>query len=142
MRKYFLTSAVALLSISTANATTDYAEVTAKATIEVAGKFECDEIDFGKIVVKQNNAVITLDDGECFEGCDDLISIDNTNIFPDCTVESASGDTLILENENGDTMELEVYGIADYKVYYTTLQIPAKVTPGEYTGSITVTHAY
>ena len=36
MRKYFLLSALALMISGTANATTDYAEVTAKSTIEVA----------------------------------------------------------------------------------------------------------
>jgi len=60
MRKYFLLSAVALLATSTANATTDYAEVTAKATIEVATEFTCDEINWGTIVVKANNPDFTL----------------------------------------------------------------------------------
>ena len=33
MRKYFLLGAVALMAATSANATTDYAEVTARATI-------------------------------------------------------------------------------------------------------------
>jgi len=55
MRKYFLLSAIALLAATNVNATTDYAEVTARAKIEVANTFECDDVDWGTIVVKAEN---------------------------------------------------------------------------------------
>ena len=147
MRKYFLLSAVALLATSTANATTDYAEVTAKATIEVAGTFTCDDIDFGTIVVKQGNEAIILDtSGPQFEPYGDLLSI---NSFSSPSCYKANGepvtedplffdmDTIYLKNINGDGMALQpTYSDG---ILNAILTIPANVKPGEYTGSFTLT---
>jgi len=145
MRKYFLLSAVALLVATSANATTDYAEVTAKATIEVATKFSCDNIDYGTIVVKQNNSPFVIDA--------ELGVVDDTN-----SLISWSGDTGItgvstcgitfdddfnenvtLKNNNGDKITLSVYSRYDDSFLISALRIPAQVKPGEYTGSFTVT---
>ena len=158
MRKYFLISAVALLATTTANATTDYAEVTAKATIEVAGTFECYDIDFGTIVVKQNNEEFIID-WEGKSSSDNLISVSelqpgvtlcsdywedpelgdmvDDHYFPD----NLTLDDVILKNTNGDTLTLVNMRTENYSIY-TDLKIPAKVKPGDYTGTFTVSHTY
>ena len=76
MRKYFLLGATVLLAVNTANATTDYAEVTAKATIEVARQFECTDFDFGTIVIKENNPETTVVIGDGFEEYDESIILE------------------------------------------------------------------
>jgi len=145
MRKYFLLSAVALLATSTANATTDYAEVTAKATIEVATKFSCDNIDYGTIVVKQNNASFVIDA--------ELGVVDDTNSLiswsgdwgitgvSTCSItfDDDFDENVTLKNNNGDNITLNVYNRLGDPFLISTLTIPAQVKPGEYTGSFTVT---
>ncbi|MBE6451809.1 MAG: hypothetical protein E7016_07630 [Alphaproteobacteria bacterium] len=147
MRKYFLLGAVALLATTSANATTDYAEVTAKATIEVAGTFECDDIDYGTIVVKQGNEQISIGTAD---GCNDvndtwdLISASCTSVSPKCThIEAHNSGTdynIELSNANGDKIDLEVYDAIDQ--LSTMLHIPANVKPGDYTSSFTLTRTY
>ena len=148
MRKYFLLSAVALLATSTANATTDYAEVTAKATIEVAGTFTCDPIDYGTIVVKQGNEEFTIyQSGE--SSSNDLISISGVSggycelstdgVF----MEDKELDDVVLKNENGDTITLiDLWMEGGSNSILHTLEIPADVKPGDYTGSFTITQTY
>ena len=145
MRKYFLLSAVALLVATSANATTDYAEVTAKATIEVATKFSCDNIDYGTIVVKQNNASFVIDA--------ELGVVDDTNSLiswsgdwgitgvSTCgiTFDDDFNENVTLKNNNGDKITLSVYSRYDDSFLISALRIPAQVKPGEYTGSFTVT---
>ncbi|MBE6451472.1 MAG: DUF4402 domain-containing protein [Alphaproteobacteria bacterium] len=151
MRKYFLLSAVALLATSTANATTDYAEVTAKATIEVAGTFTCEDLDFGTIVVKQNNPAFTVSTGDGFEDLDHnvVLSWDGGD-GAECSfdVEGATYGTIpSFKITNGtDTMDVNAYigynsaeGAASID---GTLSIPANVKAGDYTGSFTVTATY
>ena len=155
MRKYFLTTAVALLATSTANATTDYAEVTAKATIEVAGTFSCDDFDFGTIVVKQNNEAFTMSEGE--GDSPDLLSSEGSWVFmcygEDLSASKLGGYNLVhritLKNDNGDTLSASAYvedcdDLGDgYGCYYLPqLNIPAHVKAGEYTGSFTITATY
>ncbi|MBQ2810542.1 MAG: hypothetical protein IJF12_00055, partial [Alphaproteobacteria bacterium] len=141
-----LFSAVALLATSTANATTDYAEVTAKATIEVAGTFECDDIDFGNIVVKQNNRAVTVNNDDTIwadgEGINDIISFSLSDNIVSCTasVSEEYNETVTLKNDNGDKMSLNVYGYGAGLA--SALYIPANVKAGEYTGSFTVTVTY
>ncbi|MBQ8870957.1 MAG: DUF4402 domain-containing protein [Alphaproteobacteria bacterium] len=60
MRKYFLLSAVAMLATSTANATTDFAEMTARATIEYANVFEFTDLNFGTITLATDKYDIEL----------------------------------------------------------------------------------
>ncbi|MBE6451381.1 MAG: hypothetical protein E7016_05400 [Alphaproteobacteria bacterium] len=145
MRKYFLLSAVALLSISTANATTDYAEVTARATIEVAGTFECDDIDFGTIVVKQNNGGMVVGDplieGTIGSASPDFISATGSP-YSFCTVlpQDTQEYRTLLKNSNGDSLSLVT--MVDNSSVYSELTIPAKVKAGEYTGAFTVTVTY
>ena len=145
MRKYFLLGVAALLATSTANATTDYAEVTAKATIEIAGTFECDDIDFGTIVVKQNNGEININDS-CKANSDDLISISASDCLSQCRANSSFGttgfDDVTLKNENGNTITLTDIALVDDGTLYSFLNIPANVKAGEYTGSFTVTVTY
>ena len=141
MRKYFLLSAVALIISGNANATTDYAEVTAKATIEVAGTFECDDYDWGTIVVKQNNEPFTIDS---FDGSEhkDLISISSLPGSLSCTDEFLGNDTIDevkLTNENGDIITISGMFADEDAIYGAQLNIPANVKPGEYTGSFTIT---
>ncbi|MBE6450465.1 MAG: DUF4402 domain-containing protein [Alphaproteobacteria bacterium] len=147
MRKYFLLSAVALLVASTANATTEYAEVTARATIQVAGIFECSDLDFGTIVVKQNNGISTIFvDSSGYDEPDisgDIISVtgesmagcysDEANYNMPTSVElSAEGKTKKLTVEL-NTTETDIGG---------KLTIPAQIESGTYTGSFTVTSTY
>jgi len=145
MRKYFLLSAVAMLMTTTANATTDYAEVTAKATIEVANTMSCDNIDWGTIVVKQNNGEINIDDS-CEADSDDLISISASDCRSQCransSFETTGFDDVTLKNENGNTITLTNIDLADDGTLYSYLNIPANVKAGTYTGSFTVTVTY
>jgi len=148
MRKYFLLSAVALLATSTANATTDYAEVTAKATIEVAGTFECIDKDWGKIVVKQNNEEFKIDtNGETTSA--DLISANGDGfIYCDGTNEDASitiEDAILTNQDTNKTiyMDVSLDGIDSTGTQLSSsLTIPSGIVSGEYTGSFTVTRTY
>jgi len=152
MRKYFLWSAVALMLTTTANATTDYAEVTAKATIEVAGTLECDDLDFGTIVVKQNNEEMELESNDWWANhnlkFNDIISLDADGDFSGyiyCGIDDymrADKSSIPLISENGDEMQLKLNDIEVNEMFLTTLVIPAKVKAGTYTGSFTITHTY
>ena len=147
MRKYFLFSAVALMISSTVNATTDYAEVTAKATIEVAGTFECSDLDFGTIVVKQNNqsasvSLEDLDNGDI--AYDDIISYKDYS-WAHCSHSNyLDGPTSVtLRGTNTDNViNVSRIDISGDNTIDATLNIPAKVVADEYTGSFTVTATY
>ena len=157
MRKYFLLGVAALLSASTANATTDYAEVTAKATIEVAGTLTCKNIDFGTIVVKQNNgaSTITIDTEDDLTQLDgDILStsdLSNAKFFcgdvsdPTATPMGVGNlsfpRSVTIKNDSNDEMTISfednyVDGVN------TILSIPPQVGEGDYTGSFTVTYTY
>jgi len=145
MRKYFLLSAVALLATSTANAKTDYAGDNARATIEVAGDLNCEDIDWGTIVVKRQNEAFTIDSSGKTNSSD-LISISGRGDAEcmgaewDVYTFSSVTDTK-LTNENGD--EITLTNIThDTAFVKANLNIPAHVQPGEYTGSFTVTQTY
>ncbi|MBQ8871093.1 MAG: hypothetical protein IJ019_06955 [Alphaproteobacteria bacterium] len=137
----------------TANATTDYAEVTAKATIEVAGTISCSDMNFGTIVVKQNNAETTISYGDGLE----YTHYDKTSILSVTNVSNSLCSTLSTEDtgvDYPDSIELKADGkstkliyyplmdIEDAPMFYGDLEIPAQVQAGEYTGSFTVTHTY
>ena len=143
MRKYFLTCAVALLATSTANATTDYAEVTAKATIEVANELSCTEMNWGTIIVKQNNEEFSV----IFDGgsdSHDLISVSGNG---EVTCSQSIGEVALddeeftLKNANADTISLIHVAQENYRITGDLL-IPANVKPGVYTGSFTVTYTH
>ena len=143
MRKYFLLSAVAMLITTTANATTDYAEVTAKATIEVAGTFSCPEIDFGTIVVKQGNEEFVISDNT--SESEDLISMSGYSNISVCDNEQAIDNlesSTELTSAEGNKLSLNIVTNTDSEDIHTELTIPANVKPGEYTGSFTVTATY
>ncbi|MBE6451829.1 MAG: hypothetical protein E7016_07735 [Alphaproteobacteria bacterium] len=146
MRKYFLLSAVALLTATTANATTDYAEVTAKATIEVANLVTCTNIDYGTIVVKKDNRATygsIFDDGEGnISYGQDVISVSNSKPNSECSdVMTPQESSIKLTNGSGGELELEIWNEGDTTIY-SSLFIPAKVSAGVYTGSFTATRTY
>ncbi|MBQ2811507.1 MAG: hypothetical protein IJF12_04990 [Alphaproteobacteria bacterium] len=146
MRKYFLLSAVALMAATSANATTDYAEVTAKATIEVAGTFSCPEIDWGTFVVKQGNREFWVNTYVAASGGydQDMISHSGSEGHIECSQQFTDGNSEIhfpdveLENKNGDIIHL-THIIAGSNMIDTKIIIPQDVKAGEYTGSFTVT---
>ncbi|MBE6450909.1 MAG: hypothetical protein E7016_02965 [Alphaproteobacteria bacterium] len=146
MRKYFLLSAVALMATTTANATTDYAEVTAKATIQVAGTFECDNggvIDFGTIVVKQDNEEFVIENGD--SASDDLISLDYSP--ESCTPNTGDFGSDItfsteLKNAGGNKLSLSGYLDSDSEEIQTELTIPSDVPAGVYEGTFTLAQTY
>ena len=154
MKKYFLLSVAALMISGTANATTDYAEVTAKATIEVAGTFSCPEITFGTIVVKQNNAPSTVRlsiYGGAYDITGDIISVTGENVS-DC--EYPSGDYPVIDEhsvptsltltgeESSETIFVTDIQVVDETTFDMKLNIPANVTADTYIGTFTVTTTY
>jgi len=145
MRKYFLLSAVALLATTTANATTDYAEVTAKATIEVVREVTCGDLNFGTIVVKQNNeaSTITLGVNSPTINGNGIIS-STTQYAPFCDLNLAMNanmpDSVTLTNENGETMTVNNIGVTNDEQIAATLNIPSNVSAGTYTGSFTLVY--
>ncbi|MBE6451818.1 MAG: DUF4402 domain-containing protein [Alphaproteobacteria bacterium] len=156
MRKYFLLSVAALMMTTSANAKTDYAEVTAKATIEVAGSLVCDNLNFGTIVVKQGNApsTVTTDDAtNTFTG--DIISVsakegeklgygychpssDPENFGVEITLSDTQ---VVLKDTDGHTMTADINN-GNGSMITGTLNIPGNVTAGTYTGTYTVTYNY
>ncbi|MBE6450514.1 MAG: hypothetical protein E7016_00950 [Alphaproteobacteria bacterium] len=136
MRKYFLLSAVALLAATSANAKTDYAEVTAKATIEVATKYGCDELNLGKIVVKKNNAEFTFSEAD--QSDDNLISVENNILDLHC---EGPLDPIIanIDLKNPDAPDKVIKLNYDGISAWYTVTIPANITAGEYSGTITMT---
>ena len=144
MRKYFLISAVALLATSTAFATTDYAEVTAKATIEVATELDCGSINFGTIVVKQNNAASTVTvgmaDDDSYTTTGDVISVSGQNSGTTCWTTAGNFPTSVtISDENSNTMQIDIKMNSSYNILGGTLHIPGNVNAGTYEGSFTVT---
>ncbi|MBQ2810547.1 MAG: DUF4402 domain-containing protein [Alphaproteobacteria bacterium] len=161
MRKYFLLSAVVLLVTGTANATTDYAEVTAKATIEVASQMNCYGMDFGTIVVKKDNAesTVTVYVGEApndqmyYNTTGDILSVSGSPAAGVCISENGSNSeklsfnipsSVVLTGDNG-TMNASLsqgFSSGGMIIIHGTLTIPPSVKAGDYTGSFTVTATY
>ena len=155
MRKYFLLGVAALMTTTSVNAKTDYAEVTAKATIEVATNFTCDEIDWGTIVVKQNNRQFTIYGTDSNGNIDDYFGPDSSELisaskYPSfrCNFNGESynqhfsnfSETFDITNENGDKISATVGSEGENEV--TFLTIPANVKPGNYTGAVTISYTY
>ena len=149
MRKYFLLSAVALLATSTANATTDYAEVTAKATIEVAGTLSCTNMDFGNIVVKQGNSeiVINYSSEELFTNSSDVIATEGETSFIACdgvdfyaNEPSYPSNVSLTASGKAKALSLELSHFGDG--FDGSLTIPADIEAGTYENSITITYTY
>ena len=150
MRKYFLLSAVAALAASTANATTDYAEVTARATIQVAGTLDCESsIDWGTIVVKQGHGDITIasDDADLPDGILSMPYAGGIMAFcgygEDDAIQFQPTTVTLAKKDGGE-------GILTYKPEYSgghesivgTLTIPAGTVSGDYEGSFTAVRTY
>ncbi|MBQ2811169.1 MAG: DUF4402 domain-containing protein, partial [Alphaproteobacteria bacterium] len=130
---------------------------TAKATIEVAGTIECEDFDWGTIVVKQGNEEFLLPnslDGDIIS--DDFISISgsssneysygviNCNYTGDSWEfdGSHSGQPFELTNETGDKIHGVIADYYDFDELSADLTIPANVKAGNYTGSFTVSVTY
>ncbi|MBQ2810792.1 MAG: hypothetical protein IJF12_01340 [Alphaproteobacteria bacterium] len=150
MRKYFLLSAVALMAATSANATTDYAEVTAKATIEVATKHSCSNLDFGTLVLKQGNKAFNYGHAgpswDASTSHEDLISASGISFSCELPVgfggqEEYKG--IILKNKNSDELMLNLIVSNSGEFFYSAaLEIPAEVKAGEYTGSFIMTEIH
>ncbi|MBE6451756.1 MAG: hypothetical protein E7016_07340 [Alphaproteobacteria bacterium] len=160
MRKYFLLSAVALMAASTANATTEYAEVTARATIEVAGSLDCSDMDFGTIVVKQNNVASKVwselnGDFPDTQYSGDVLSISdastcrcNRSSYQQNIYESDATSAITLKGTKDPSKTIEVSNIhtvrggsAGFNVF-ADLDIPPSVAADTYTGTFTVSTVY
>ena len=156
MRKYFLLG-VAMLVATNVNATTDYAEVTAKATIEVANTITCSDIDWTTTVIKQNNKAFTIDSTYPDVVPTDVISSDYgyisnygtlvcEGIGANATANIPSSITLRAENGNTPLTVRPFSGAVvdeDGRFYAPTyLDVPEKVTAGNYEAKFTVTFTY
>ncbi|MBQ8870842.1 MAG: hypothetical protein IJ019_05655 [Alphaproteobacteria bacterium] len=151
MRKYFLLSAAALTMTTSANATTDYAEVTAKATIEVAGTFDCDPLEFGTIVVKSGRTeptVVTIDKDVAADfDKNHIVSISDAVVAYCYNASAPNGLDNLTETSvtlKGSKGSLDVT-LIPYRVQGViggALTIPADVKADEYVGSFTVTVTY
>ncbi|MBE6451080.1 MAG: hypothetical protein E7016_03860 [Alphaproteobacteria bacterium] len=152
MRKYFLLSAVALMAATSANATTDYAEVTAKANIQVAKKITCTDVGFDNIVVKENNSAVTIQHdggfpngdvfsasftrGRCYNGDPETGEmISDLDGF-----EFLTNDIELTATGGSEGVFLSVY-TADDEIL-GNLEIPASVKAGAYEGHFTITKTY
>ena len=154
MRKYFLLSAVALLAATSANATTDYAEITAKATIEVANKYTCSELNFGTIVLKQDNqdSILTLDTdsllGVASTTTGDILSVSGDLSLPECDGNISnefpvdpSIPAIKLTDDAGQELTVSDLGVngGEANITKATLFIPAGTRKGVFTGTFTLT---
>ena len=155
MRKYFLLSAVALLAASTANAETEYAEVTVKATLVDANQFSCSDMDFGIIVLKSGAMIastVTLQNtGEPIT-TGKILSVSGTNT-PLCEhargeqVEVNFPESLTLTSiHTGEEMTVTNFEKVNDNGYefniIATLNIPETYADDEYIGTFTLTSTY
>ncbi|MBE6451291.1 MAG: hypothetical protein E7016_04935 [Alphaproteobacteria bacterium] len=166
MRKYFLLSAVAILAATNVNATTDYAEVTARATIEMANEVTCSEFNFGTFVIKKGNGEISFDSSQI--GMDELshLSGDINSLISHSGYTSAvcslsDMDNAIIDGATTSTNYVTLKGKKSSKtlnaelksggympgssdgVYFSgILTIPEDIEADEYTGSFTINFTY
>ena len=154
MRKYFLLSAVALMAATTANAETNYAEVTASAEVELASSFSCGDLHFGKLVIKKINeeSYITFDGPDGYysygdilsdgadtgfnSGCSEIDNYDTANItIPDVELTADGVDTKLTLSE----LNVGEYDEERGHHYISgKLNIPANVKAGYYSNSFTI----
>ncbi|MBE6451345.1 MAG: hypothetical protein E7016_05215 [Alphaproteobacteria bacterium] len=165
MRKYFLLSVATLMMSGTANAVAPEEPITtyATGTVEVNASIlrnatvSCTPVNFGTIAVPENNEVATItmsSDGSGrttieIQG-DNIVHLgdnsagycDGINDFdPDMIEREGKDTTVLISNENGDTLSFEP--VANGRGYIAgTLRIPSSVTIGTYSGSFTITTTY
>ena len=123
----------------------------------MAGTIDCNDIEYGTIVVKQNNAISTISDAQSWGDyviTGDILShtLHPVNSHLECDVPSGNRyltipDTIELRSTTTDSVltisEITVNDWADnISIMGTTLTIPANVKAGVYTGSFTVTDTY
>ena len=151
MKTIFLALFLILLTGSVDAKIKSYAEIKVKATIVFANRFECNELDFGTITLKENNskASIRLTNGNADYDNPDIVSVNGyqnslcENISYTSSVQSVKfPQTVILKNETGETSLTLSEISADNAQINGTLDIPEKVQAGIYTGSFTITYTY
>ncbi|MBE6450670.1 MAG: DUF4402 domain-containing protein [Alphaproteobacteria bacterium] len=159
MRKYFLTCAVAVLTVSTANAEDYTGTIQVSATVKNVTSISCSEMTFGDIYVPSNNptSMLTLDynsaTGTLITGDNGVLAngIESARCIFQSSVENANvilPQMLILTNANNPEAALLVSQFTsgpaghDSVGYYLgiggTLFIPENIPVGEYTGSFSV----
>ncbi|MBQ2810689.1 MAG: DUF4402 domain-containing protein [Alphaproteobacteria bacterium] len=162
MRKYFLLSAVALMSASNVMAASESGTFQAKAQVNIVNHVTCSDMDFGTIYLKAGNArsTIYMDAAENIEITGDITSytgqkpakctLTGTFDFEDMAYNLIIDDKLELTGGTGDDYD----GMDGYPAWIDsvstdvegneitiggTLNIPAKFTGGTLTGTFTFT---
>ncbi|MBE6451454.1 MAG: hypothetical protein E7016_05780 [Alphaproteobacteria bacterium] len=144
MSKYFVLILAFMLASTNVNATTDYAEVTAKATIEIAEVIQCpvDKISFGVITVKLNNtsSTVTIGDGQTtFTG--DVISVSGEKAANCGNVDLNWNNVAVtITNEEDDALIINNFKVDSSYNIGGTLHIPPQAGAGSYTGTFMVTN--
>ncbi|MBE6451452.1 MAG: hypothetical protein E7016_05770 [Alphaproteobacteria bacterium] len=143
MKKYLLLFLFTFLT-TVANATTDYAEVTATATIEVAEVIQCENsvLNFGDLAIKSGNKASTVTVGSTTSSTGDVIATKNTSTATcsDSTLDWDSvGDVTLTSKDTTDTLTMSNIGLDGNNNVTATLYIPENTDSGTYTGTFTVT---
>ncbi|MBE6451768.1 MAG: DUF4402 domain-containing protein [Alphaproteobacteria bacterium] len=156
MKKYFLISAVAILAATNVNAAQyqGYATLTAGAEIKRANEITCTVLNFGTIIVKEDEY------GEVYWNSDEtigysggVVSVDGAELA-ECSVPMGDDYTLTLdqstlqfdeilvcsEDEKCLLAEIEAVGV-DGKIG-GFLHIDSDTPAGSYVGNVTVTTIY
>ena len=143
MKKYFLSMCFVFLTISNVNSATDYAEVTARASIQVAEVVECENpiMNFGSLAVKANNeeSSVALGANSTTQN-GDVVAVNNASTATCSNQElnwEAVGD-VTLTNNNGKTVTITDIGVDANNNVTGNLIIPKNADSGEYVGTFTV----
>ncbi|MBQ8869780.1 MAG: hypothetical protein IJ019_00205 [Alphaproteobacteria bacterium] len=142
MRKYFLTSAVALLAASNVIAAS-YAEVTANAEVTFAVKSNCSNLEFGNIILDldtiNNNlgATITIDENG-YTASEGVLRVVDYQIST-CDFENVEvpESITLYDGEKELGVSLTVLGANSEKIG-GTFSFDESVQEGNYTGKFTV----
>ncbi|MBE6451602.1 MAG: hypothetical protein E7016_06530 [Alphaproteobacteria bacterium] len=155
MRKYFLATAVALLTATSVNAeVTDYANIEVKATIDRAKTYDCYPLNFGTIVLNDGaTGVVEFDADEITESMENVASwqnydaafcVDGTDEngddnYVDFTDWNIPSTTTIYRNGSWEEDSMSV--TITRGIFYISgkLEIPAHAGAGDYTGSFLIT---
>ena len=149
MRKYFLTSAVALMAATNVSASTSYYDsIYVTADIITAERIDCENIEFGEITVLKNNESFEISwDGSSTS--QDFISLTGNGYIKCKDHEGNSIDdvnTVILQGgvaqlcTDGGNCALSVRHMAGDAGL--TLSIPENVVPDHYQATVILTATY
>ena len=153
MRKYFLLSAVAILAATNVNATTDYAEITAEATVSVAKVLQCASytLNMGTFTIKEGNNpidIMAMDTSSPYYDSSDIINFDIPETsYISCYDVDFSSDYATFPNRidlTGTTHKqtIQAYLYASGSEVRGMPIFPADVKADTYTGSFTITYTY